>query len=215
MARPSDPNVKIDLLRAAEAVFLEHGLEKAKIEDITDRAGTSKGAFYLHFKHKESVFRQIVDSMLARLVSCIEQDSTLTDEKKMLSSTPDEWLKFWLDKDVEMFEFVWQNRRVVRLLLEGGRSATFSYMVDAFAERCRQTTKRVLEWGKAAGMYREELDVEIGSLVLAGAYDRVARNLVKSETKPDLRAVCWAVQRILVTGMAAAPLRAASERMRP
>ena len=43
MPRAPDPNAKLDLLRAAEAVFVEHGLDRARVEDITHRAGRSKG----------------------------------------------------------------------------------------------------------------------------------------------------------------------------
>ena len=72
MPRPADPNAKIDLLRAAEAVFVERGLDNAKVEEITERAGHSKGSFYLHFDSKEDAFRQIVESTLARLATCLD-----------------------------------------------------------------------------------------------------------------------------------------------
>src|SRR5580693_286916 len=73
MPRPADRRAKIELLRAAEAVFVEHGLTAAKVEDITARAGVSKGAFYLHFPTKEDCFRQIVEGFLAKLASCLDE----------------------------------------------------------------------------------------------------------------------------------------------
>src|SRR5215210_765850 len=82
MPRPADRRAKIDLLRAAEAAFTEHGLAAAKVEDITARAGVSKGAFYLHFESKEDCFRQIIEGFLARLAACIE----LEDQAKALTS---------------------------------------------------------------------------------------------------------------------------------
>src|SRR5690349_20696006 len=72
-SRLADPNAKIDLLRAAEEVFAERGLDHAKVEQITERAGHSKGSFYLHFSSKEDAFRQIVESTLARLAACLDQ----------------------------------------------------------------------------------------------------------------------------------------------
>ena len=44
MPRLADHRAKIELLRAAEAEFAEHGLAAAKVEAITARAGVSKGA---------------------------------------------------------------------------------------------------------------------------------------------------------------------------
>ena len=73
MARPGDPNAKIDLLRAAEAVFVERGLDHAKVEDITDRAGRSKGAFYLHFQSKEALFGGLVEAFLKVLAECADR----------------------------------------------------------------------------------------------------------------------------------------------
>jgi AcrR family transcriptional regulator len=45
MARPVDPNLRIELLAAAEAEFARHGVEATRIDDIVARARRSKGAF--------------------------------------------------------------------------------------------------------------------------------------------------------------------------
>jgi len=67
MPRTADRRAKIELLLAAEAVFAEHGLAAAKVEDITARARVSKGAFYLHFESKEDCWRQIMEGFIAKL----------------------------------------------------------------------------------------------------------------------------------------------------
>ncbi|MSP61320.1 MAG: TetR/AcrR family transcriptional regulator [Myxococcales bacterium] len=213
MGRPSDPNAKIDLLRAAEAEFLARGLDHAKVEDIAVRAGRSKGAFYLHFASKEDAFRQIVESMLARLAATLDDGGIFdpggifTREDLGLAGGP-QVLAAWLDKDVQIFEFVWHNRRVFRMLLEGGRSATFGYLIDEFAERTRSNTVRFLAWGVRQGFFRADLDVDLASLVISGAYDRVARHLVRSDGQIDLRPQCAKVQR-LVLGAISSPAFAA------
>ncbi len=204
MSRPPDPHAKIDLLRAAEAVFVELGLDPSKVEDITERAGRSKGAFYLHFESKEDAFRQIVESLLARLAA--QLDDGLVPEDDLGLSGALGYLEQWRLKDLEIFEFVWANRGVVQLLLEGGKSATFAYLIDEFAERCRSQTLQILRWGVRQGIYRADLDEELASLVIAGAYDRVAREIVKSEKKPDLSRILSEVQRLIVAGLASPAL---------
>jgi hypothetical protein len=57
------------------------------------------------------------------------------------------------------------------------------------------------EWGKREGIYRDDLDVELTSLMIAGAYDRVARQLVRTDEKPDLHKVCARMQRMLARGI--------------
>jgi hypothetical protein len=58
------------------------------------------------------------------------------------------------------------------------------------------------------GLYRPDLDVEMASLVISGAYDRVARQLVKLERKPNLASLVGELQKLLMSGVAAQPLRA-------
>jgi AcrR family transcriptional regulator len=196
MSRPSDPHAKIDLLRAAEQVFVERGLDRAKVEEITALAGRSKGSFYLHFASKEDAFRQIVETMLARLATCID-----AAPDGALAAEPEAHRAYWLETDLEVFEYVWQNRGLMRLLFEGGKSASFSFLVDEFAERARVHTKRWLAWGAASGLYRDDLDIEVASLVIAGAYDRVCRELVRQPSRPDLRAWVVALQAMIRGGI--------------
>jgi hypothetical protein len=108
--------------------------------------------------------------------------------------------------DIEIFEFLWQNRGVVRLILEGGGSSRFGYLIDEFAERSRQNTARLLRWGVRQGLYRADLDVEVASLVLSGAYDRVARDLIRRQRRPDLARILGELQRVLLGGIAKKPL---------
>ncbi len=187
-------------MRAAESVFVEIGLDASKVEDIAARAGKSKGAFYLHFAHKEEAFRQIVESLLARLAACIDDGRGIMAESCGAAGGP-ALMEYWLAKDVEVFEFIWQNRRVMRLLLEGGKSAAFAYLMDEFAERCRVHMVSFFEWGQRQGIYREDLDVELTSLLVAGAYDRVARQLVRTDERPDLPRICARIQRTLTRGI--------------
>ncbi len=207
MARPADPHAKIDLLSAAEKVFVRHGLDLAKVEDITALAGHSKGAFYLHFASKEEAFKQIVESFLARLSSCVQDDLGIYDQDPGLAAA-EPTLDRWLDKMCDLFDFLWVNRGVVRLVFEGGRSASFGYLIDEFAERNAHLTRRALEWGVRQGFYRPDLDLDVASLMLAGAYDRVARDLVKRDIKPDLRAMCSEMQRFVMIGIASPELAA-------
>jgi AcrR family transcriptional regulator len=48
------------LLAAAEEVFAEQGFFRASVSEITRRAGVAQGTFYLYFKSKEEIFRELV-----------------------------------------------------------------------------------------------------------------------------------------------------------
>jgi AcrR family transcriptional regulator len=55
------------LLDAAERVFAEKGYFAASISDITREAGAAQGTFYVYYKSKRDVFRELLQS-LAHLI---------------------------------------------------------------------------------------------------------------------------------------------------
>lgn len=54
-----------EILYAAVKVFADKGFARARMEDIADAAGVTKGTIYLYFDSKETVFRRLVREMLA------------------------------------------------------------------------------------------------------------------------------------------------------
>jgi len=205
MARPSDPNARIDLLSAAEQVFVERGLDQTKVEDITERAGRSKGSFYLHFASKEEAFKHVVEGLVARLSAFLDREAA---RDLAGVGSLDELFDIWIGSGVEMFEFVWQNRGVMRLVLRGGLSSSFSYLMDEFADRVRTFIFESLRQGTERGLYRADLDLDIASLALAGAYDRIARQVCDAEKKPDLAKILRAVDSALLGGIGSDEMRA-------
>ena len=61
---PADLRVP-QILDAALLVFTEKGFVSARIDDIAQRAGMSKGGTYAHFKSKESIFLALLERVLA------------------------------------------------------------------------------------------------------------------------------------------------------
>ncbi len=197
MTRPANPNAKSALLRAAAQEFVANGLDGAKVASITSAASMSKGAFYLHFASKEDAFRQIVDAMLEELARLIVEFP-----RPGAMRSPGEYLERWVAQDVVLFDYIWQHRGVVRLLLEGGKSATFAHLADEFAERARHASLLGLAEGKATGIFAPDLDVELASLFLSGAYDRVARHMVRLHKKPNLMDWMRKLQKFVIGGLA-------------
>lgn len=206
MPRPSDPTARIKLLAAAETEFVRHGLDGAKVEEIARRAGLSKGAFYLHFESKDDAFRHLIEAMVARLATYI--DACPVDQA-MHIPTVDRFLDFWVAQDAAMFEFIWQNRGLVGLLLDGGRSAAYRHLVDEFAERAGGKTRLLLEAGARAGIYRSDLDLDVTCAFIGGAYDRMARQIVRAKQKPDLTSLLRQVQILFLRGIASPTLMVA------
>jgi AcrR family transcriptional regulator len=54
-----------EILEAALAVFAEKGFAAARMEDISRRAGVTKGTIYLYFDSKEALFKGLVRESIA------------------------------------------------------------------------------------------------------------------------------------------------------
>ena len=64
------PNVsderKAQILNAAESVFTKKGFDEARMDDIAEKTGLSKGTLYLYFKSKDDLIIAILDRVFQR-----------------------------------------------------------------------------------------------------------------------------------------------------
>ncbi|NBM17991.1 TetR/AcrR family transcriptional regulator [Streptomyces sp. GC420] len=66
------PRTTAALLGAALEVFAERGFHAATIEQICERAGYTRGAFYSNFKTKEELFFALFDAHSERVVTSLK-----------------------------------------------------------------------------------------------------------------------------------------------
>jgi AcrR family transcriptional regulator len=182
MSRVADPKARVALLRAAEQVFAERGLDGAKVEDIARRAGVSKGAFYLHFESKEAALERIVESFLAHCGSYFAPPWRYPD----LPEEPLELLDFTVERDVQIYEFLWQNRAVLRIL--GSCHGAHGHLVRAFENEIAQRNREWLQHWKHVGLIRDGVDIDLATTIICGAYGELSRRMQRDGVRPPLEA---------------------------
>lgn len=95
------------LRASARTLFAERGLHKVTTHEIANRAGVASGTFYLHFKDKHDLFREIVfeaiESLKARLEVARQEDSR-------------DHLAAMRQRASELLRFAEENGDVVRIL---------------------------------------------------------------------------------------------------
>ena len=64
------------IIKAALEVFGECGLANARLQDIAERAGVSKGTIYLYFPNKEELFREMVRQTAVAAIERAEKSET-------------------------------------------------------------------------------------------------------------------------------------------
>jgi AcrR family transcriptional regulator len=69
----SETERRAQILRAARAVFIDHGYLAARVEDVAKRAHLSKGAVYFYFDTKRAIFDALVEEEHAITVSFLEE----------------------------------------------------------------------------------------------------------------------------------------------
>jgi TetR/AcrR family transcriptional regulator, transcriptional repressor of aconitase len=62
---------RVRLIEAAEKLFIRKGFDDASVEEISETAGYSRGAFYSNFVDKEQVFLAVIDRARPKAVNDI------------------------------------------------------------------------------------------------------------------------------------------------
>jgi TetR/AcrR family transcriptional regulator len=63
-----DLNTEEKILAAARAVFMEKGMDGARMQDIADRAGINKALLHYYFRNKDKLFEMIFQDAMGRFM---------------------------------------------------------------------------------------------------------------------------------------------------
>ncbi len=67
---------RLRLIEAAERLFVRKGFDDASVDEISETAGYSRGAFYSNFDNKEQVFLAVIDRRRPRALDGILQEES-------------------------------------------------------------------------------------------------------------------------------------------
>jgi AcrR family transcriptional regulator len=101
------------ILAAALDEFSARGFEAARLDDVAKRANVAKGTIYLYFRDKESLFQELIRTMLTPIVGSIEAMGAADLPVSVLA-----------ERIVDLFvREIYETRRkdVIRLMITEGR----------------------------------------------------------------------------------------------
>lgn len=212
MARPADPNARSALIAAARREFVRHGIQKARIEDITAACGLSKGAFYLHFESKEALFGELVLRVQQRMDAMLdERHREYAQAYRALGPMRGRELapgaprraaleEMELRHDRAALEVIWEHRDVVDVLLRGSQGTDFEGVMWEFVDREVQRVVEASEQLKQLGVCKAELPSEVVGATVVGTWVLLARRMAKLAEKPDLDFWVHALKKLLNEG---------------
>ncbi|HEY9753873.1 MAG TPA: helix-turn-helix domain-containing protein [Oculatellaceae cyanobacterium] len=172
---------QIEVLKAAEKVFLLHGYARTTMGDIAKSARISRPALYLIFPSKEDVFRAAVEVLYTRKLACVKDVLSPHGEiGAQLIQTFEIWTveTFELVKSYPEAEDLFESSLIVAADIAERAYTEFRQMlVEAMKRASRENATKILRNGDL-----ELSDVATVMTTAAIGFKSVAKDAIELRT---------------------------------
>jgi len=172
------------LMEAAKQEFLKNGYERASLQTIAEKAGSSKGAIYIRYPDKESLYRSLVqpamDDFCDLIQSALEQFNQLpgAEQTSQMYSFSDHG--FW-----DSVDYIYDHFDEFRLLLDGAEGTQFACFLDELVEIEVDYTYKYMEVigceSVKSGLVTEDFIHIIVTAYFNGMFEVVRHNMSKAD----------------------------------
>lgn len=181
------------ILECAKQEFLEKGFKDASLRDIAKKAGSSKGAIYVRFPDKESLFAALVrssfDGIKSLLISARQEFLELPDNIKM-----ERMKSFSEDKVSLMIEYIYDNYDAFNLLTTCAAGTEYENFIHELVEIDIEHNYKLF-----GTMYRDvltsmrftpELLHIVSSAFFSGIFEIVVHNMSRKDADHHIKMLC-------------------------
>jgi AcrR family transcriptional regulator len=168
---------RTQIIEHAAKLFGDKGYHNTSISDIISAAGVARGTFYLYFPNKRKIFEELVDGLLIRLASCIQNVEVSPDKP-----SPRDQL---LNNIVRVFALLCENSHLLAILLKGavGLDKEIDDKLQDFYLEIQISIESSLKFGQEIGLVKK-CNTKLASLVALGAMKEILQNILHTQTKP-------------------------------
>ncbi|MEL6862303.1 MAG: TetR/AcrR family transcriptional regulator [Pseudomonadota bacterium] len=167
------------VLDAALRVFSRVGFAAAKMDDVAEEAGVSKGTVYLYFDSKEQLFEEVVKATMVPILN--QGVANLAEPGKTATERLKRHLKFFYSKILDS-----DRRNVMRLIMAEGPN--FPHLAEFYhaniLSRGHGLIRAIIEDGVERGEFRNMPDHGLAQNVVAGALVAGVWKLVFDQFQP-------------------------------
>ncbi|MEW6226403.1 MAG: TetR/AcrR family transcriptional regulator [Chloroflexota bacterium] len=139
---------RLQLLRAAQDVFVAHGFHAAAMDEIAVRAGVSKPVLYQHFPGKRELYLALLEEHVSELAHRVgEAMGRTADNRARVDAAVGAYFDF-IDADGEAFRLVFEsdlrNDEDVRAIVDRGSAVCVEAIAGVIAADTGADPERAL-----------------------------------------------------------------------
>ena len=139
---------RLQLLRAAQDVFVAQGFHAAAMDDIADRAGVSKPVLYQHFPGKRELYLALLEEHVSDLTDRVNEAMAGTDDSRArVDGAVGAYFDF-IDAEGEAFRLVFEsdlrNDADVRAIVDRGTEVCVEAIAEVIAADTGADPERAL-----------------------------------------------------------------------
>lgn len=158
---------KQQMLKAAEALIIEHGYKATTMQDVAKKAGTSIGNVYFYFSNKDEMVMEVIDHLCEEIWS--------TDDLKSMDLSAYPYYAIEALDDYLKITAIFQKKHFARAILGGATYPGFRNRIIRFFEE-----KAIERYSKYSDFY-EGIDREMAFSCHFGSVVNVMMKVLQEE----------------------------------
>jgi len=184
------------IIEAAIKIFAKKGFYTANVKDVAREAGVADGTIYLYFKNKDdlliSLFEHKMQEILLRFEKALKEINDPLEQLKMFIK---EYFEL-IEEDIDLSDVFQVELRQSSKFLKDYHNQHFANYLNIIAG--------IIDKGKEIGLFRPEMDTNIGKIFIFGAIDEVARQwILGADAKYSLKEATEQTSDNLIKGLLA------------
>lgn len=178
------------LLECAKEEFLTNGYENASLRVIAEKAGSSKGAIYIRYPDKASMYRSLVqpvaDGFCERLHAALESFNSLP------GNVQTQQIRHYSDEGFpKVIDYIYDHFDEFKLLFTSGENSTYQEFVHRVVELDTSCTTRYIEASGndaiISGRLTPQLNHLLSSAFYAGMFEIVVHEMPKAQAMEHIQ----------------------------
>lgn len=172
------------LLESAKKEFLKNGYENASLQEIAKRAGSSKGAIYIRYPDKKSLYCALVEPTADEFCNLLERElhgfEALPSEEQK-----ENIMVFGNDGFPKVIAYIYDHFDEFKLILTSGESSTYQKLMHRIIDLDISCTMQFIEQtgndALSAGRLTPELAYLLSSAFYSGMFEVVVQDMPQEQ----------------------------------